>query len=79
MKARIVDTRFKQQISNRDLATCALTPTHMSLKILLTLSLIHRWNVITANLRSALIQAPTDDELVFVQPPPEVEQNWQLT
>ena len=48
----------------------------MSLKILLTLSLINRWDVITANISSALLQAPiANDELVLVQPPPEPEQN----
>ena len=47
----------------------------MSLKILLTLSLINRWDVITAEISSALLQAPiANEELVLVQPPPELEQ-----
>ena len=84
LKARIVDTSFKQQILDLDMATCASTPSHMSLKILLTLSLINRWDVITADISSALLQAPiADEELVLVQPPPELEQNpdvlWKLT
>ena len=84
LKARIVDNSFKQQILDLHLAICASTPSHMSLKILLTLSLINKWDVITADLSSALVQAPTADEnLVLVQPPPELEQNtdvlWQRT
>ena len=71
LKARIVDTSFKQQILDLGIATCASTPSHMSLKILLTLSSINRWDVITANISSALLQAPiADEELVLVQPPP---------
>ena len=66
------------------MATCASTTSHMSLKILLTLSLINRWDVITANLSSALLQAPiASEELVLVEPPPELEQDpgvlWKLT
>ena len=65
LKARILDKSFKQQILDLDMATCASTPSHMSLKILLTLSLINRWDVITANISSALLQAPrANDELV---------------
>ena len=84
LKARIVDKSFKQRILDLDLATRASTPSHMSLKILLTLSLINRWDVITADISSALIQAPiANDELVLVKPPPELEQNpdvlWKLT
>ena len=45
----------------------------MSLKILLTLSLINRWEVITANLSSALLQARIASE--DVEPPPELEQD----
>ena len=56
----------------------------MSLKILLTLSLINKWTVITTELGSALLQAPrANEELVLVKPPPELEQNpdvlWKLT
>ena len=56
----------------------------MSLKILLTLSLINRWDVITANLSSTLLQAPiAHEELVPVEPPPDLEQDqnvlWKLT
>ena len=84
LKARIVDKDFQHQIFDLDLATCATTTSHMSLKILLTLSLINNWDVITADLSSALIQAPTaNEELVLVQPPPELEQDpdvlWKLT
>ena len=84
LKARILDKSFKQQILDLDMAICASTPSHMSLKILLTLSLINRWDVITANISSALLQAPiANDELVLVQPPPELEQHpdvlWRLT
>ena len=55
----------------------------MSLKILLTLSLINQWEVITTNISSAFRQAPiATEELVLVQPPPELEQNpdvlWKL-
>ena len=84
LKARILDKSFKQQILDLDMATCASTPSYMSLKILLTLSLINRWDVITAILSSALLQAPiASEELVLVQPPPEPEQYpnvlWKLT
>ena len=56
----------------------------MSLKILLTLSLINKWDVITTDISSALLQAPiATEELVLVQPPPELEQDqdvlWKLT
>ena len=82
LKARILDAGFKQQLSDLDLPTCESS--HMSLKILLTLSLINRWDVITANLSSALLQAPiASEELVLVEPPTELEQDpsvlWQLT
>ena len=48
------------------------------------LSLINRWDVITAEISSTLLQAPrANEELVLVQPPPELEQNsdvlWKLT
>ena len=84
LKARIVDNSFKHQISDLDLTTCASTPSHMSLKILLTLSLINKWDVITTDISSALLQAPiATEELVLVQPPPELEQDpdvlWSLT
>ena len=78
----MLDTSFKRQIFDLDLPTCSSS--HMSLKILLTLSLISRWDVITANLSSAILQAPRAiEELVLVEPPPELEQDpsvlWQLT
>ena len=84
LKARIVDNCFKQRILDRDLATCTSSPSHMSLKIFLTLSLINKWDVITTNISSALLQAPiANEELVLVQPPPELEQNpdvlWKVT
>ena len=84
LKARTLDKSFKQQILDLDMATCASTLSHMSLKILLTLSLINRWDVITADISSALLQAPiATEELVLVQAPPELEQHpdvlWKLT
>ena len=84
LKARILDQSFQQRIFDLDMATCASTTSHMSLKILLTLSLINSWDVITANMSSALLQAPIAiEELVLVQPPPELEQDqdmlWKLT
>ena len=83
LKAQILDKCFQQQIFDFDMATCAST-SHMSLKILLALSLINRWDVITATMSSALLQAPIAiEELVLVQPPPELEQDhdvlWKLT
>ena len=82
LKARILDKSFKQQILDLDLATCDAS--HMSLKIILTLTLINRWDVIAANFSSALLQAPiASEELVLVEPPPELEQDpdvlWKLT
>ena len=84
LKARIVDHSFKQRTLDLHLATCTSSPSHMSLKILLTLSLINKWGVITTNISSALRQAPiATEELVLVQPPPELEPNpdvlWKLT
>ena len=84
LKARILDKSFQQRLFDLDMATCASTTSHMSLKILLTLSLINRWDVITANLSSASLQAPiASEELVLVEPPPELEQDpgvlWKLT
>ena len=81
LKARILDTSFKQQLFDLYLPTCESS--HMSLKILLTLSLINQWDVITASLSSAALQAPIARELVLVEPPTELEQDpsvlWQLT
>ena len=73
-----------QQLLDLDTTPCASSPSHLSLKILLTLSLINRWDVITTNTSSASIQAnKANDELVLVQPPPELQQDpdvlWQLT
>ena len=56
----------------------------MSLTILLTLSLINRWDVLKATTSSALPQAPfVFNEPVLVQPPPELEKSpdvlWRLT
>ena len=84
LAARLVDTNFKQQLLGLDIAPCASSPSHLSLKILLTLSLINRWDVITTNISSASIQATkANDELVLVQPPPELQQDpdvlWKLT
>ena len=84
LKARVVDKDFQHQIFNLDLTTCASTPSHMSLKILLTLSLINKWDVVTADISSALLQALiANEELVLVKPPPELEQDpdvlWKLT
>ena len=52
--------------------------------IILALSLINRWDVITANLSSTLLQAPiASEELLLVEPAPELEQDpgvlWKLT
>ena len=57
---------------------------YLSLKILLTLSLINKWDIRTADMSSALLQAPiAPHELVLVQPPTELVQDpdmlWQLT
>ena len=83
LKARILDKNFQQRIFDVDMATCASPTSHMSLKILLTWSLINRWDVITANLSSALLPAPiASEELVLVEPPSELEQDpgvlWKL-
>ena len=84
LKARLVDKGFKHQSLDLDMDTHASAPSHMSLKILLTLSLINKWDVVTADISSGLLQAPiASDELVLVKPPPELEQNpdvlWKLT
>ena len=82
LRARLIDKAFQHQILDRDLTLCAST-SHMSLKILLTLSLINKWAVSSATVSSALLSAPTAiEELVLVAPPPELEPNpdvlWQL-
>ena len=56
----------------------------MSLQILLTLSLINRWDVMTSTISSALLQEPmVSEEPLLIQPPPELEQSpgvlWRLT
>ena len=84
LKARLVDTSVKQQIFDLDMTTVASPPSYIGLKILLTLSLINRWDLITANIGSALLQAPVVyEEPVLVQPPPELAQSsdvlWRLT
>ena len=84
LKARLVDKSFKQQILEFDFESCASTSSHLSLKLLLTLSLINKWDVLTTDISSAWLQAPiANDELVLVQPPSELEQNpdvlWKLT
>ena len=84
LKARTVDKAFRQQSLELDMETHASAPSHMSLQILLALSLINKWDVVTADISSALLQAPiASDELVLVKPPPELEQNpdvlWKLT
>ena len=84
LHARIVTTSFKQQILELDFGACASTHSHLSLKILLTLSLINKWDILTADISSVLLRAPmVNNELVLVQPPPELEQDqdvlWQLT
>ena len=84
LRARIVNTSFKQQIFELDCESCASTPSHLSLKILLTLSLINKWDLLTADISSALLRADiANDELVLVQPPLELDQNqdvlWQLS
>ena len=83
LKARMIDKSFKQQLFELDFETGASTPSHMSLKLLLTLSLINRWHVTTAEISSALLQAPiANEELVLVKPPPELEQDpdvlWKI-
>ena len=81
LKARILDKSFQHRIFDLDMAACTSAPSHMSLKILLTLSLINRWDVITANLSSALL--PASEALVLVEPPPELAQRsdvlWKIT
>ena len=84
LQARIVDMNFRQQIFKHDFSSCASPTSHISLKILLTLSLINKWDIRTANMSSALLQAPiANHELVLVQPPIELVQDpdelWQLT
>ena len=44
---------------------------------------MNRWDVVTADISSAFLQAPIpNEELVLVKPPPELEQNpdvlWRL-
>ena len=84
LKASLVDKDFKHQSLDLDMETHASAPSYMSLKILLTLSLINKWDVVTADTSPALLQAPiASDELVLVKPPPELEQDpdvlWKLT
>ena len=83
LKARFVAKGFKQQILDPSLETFASTPSHLSLRVLLILSLVNKWDVVTADISSAFLQAPiSSEELVLVKPPPELEQNpdvlWRL-
>ena len=82
--ARILDTSFRQQILKHDFGSCASPTSHISLKILINLSLINKWDVRTADMSSTLLQAPiANHELVLVQPPTELVQDpdvlWQHT
>ena len=84
LHARIVNTSFRKQLLKHDFGSCASPTSHLSLKILLTLSLINKWDIRTADMSSALLQAPiANHELVLVQPPTELVQDpdmlWQLT
>ena len=84
LKASLVDTSFKQQLFDLDMASGVSAPSRMSLKILLTLSLINRWEVLKSTISSALPQAPfAFSESVLVRPPPELEESpdvlWRLT
>ena len=83
LRARFVAKGFKQQIMDPSLETYASTPSHLSLRVLLILSLVNHWDVVTADISSAFLQAPIPEgELVLVKPPPELEQNpdvlWKL-
>ena len=83
LKARFVAKGPKQQILDPSLETYASTPSHLSLRILLILSLVNKWDVVTADISSAFLHAPiASEELVLVKPPPELEQNpdvlWRL-
>ena len=83
LRARFVAKGFKQQILDPSLETYASTPSHLSLRVLLILSLVNHWDVVTADISSAFLQAPIPEgELVLVKPPPELEQNpdvlWKL-
>ena len=57
LRARLVDPAFQQQLLDHDSIVSA-SISHMSLKILLTLSLINRWAVSTATISSVLLPAP---------------------
>ena len=83
LRARFVAKGFKQQILDPSLETYASTPSHLSLRILLILSLVNHWDVVSADISSAFLQAPIPEgELVLVKPPPELEQDpdvlWKL-
>ena len=83
LRARFVAKGFKQQIMDPSLETYASTPSHLSLRVLLILSLVNHWDVVTADISSAFLQAPIPEgELVLVKPPPELEQDpdvlWKL-
>ena len=83
LRARFVAKGFKQQILDPSLETYASTPSHLSLRVLLILSLVNHWDVVTADISSAFLQAPIPEgELVLVKPPPELEQDpdvlWKL-
>ena len=69
LKARFVAKGFKKQILDPSLETYASTPSHLSLRILLILSLVNRWDVVTADISSAFLQSPIpSEELVLVNP-----------
>ena len=75
LRARFVAKGFKQHIMDPSLETYASTPSHLSLRVLLILSLVNHWDVVTADISSAFLQAPIPEgELVLVKPPPELEQ-----
>ena len=57
LRARFVAKGFKQQILDPSLETYASTPSHLSLRILLILSLVNHWDVVTADISSAFLSA----------------------
>ena len=50
LRARFVAKGFKQQILDPSLETYASTPSHLSLRVLLILSLVNHWDVVTADI-----------------------------
>eukprot|EP00971_Amphidinium_carterae_P167316 3315409-Amphidinium_carterae.1 len=83
IKRRFCGKGFSQFIHDTDTQTFAATPSSMAMRLLLTIAIIKQFAVFTADVASAFLNTPIDEE-VIVQPPKEYCHNqphtlWKMT